>query len=163
MGYNTEFMGSVSVEPPLNTAEQDFLNDLAETRRIDRVKGPLYVGGESGPNGGQAADIHDYNRHHPDQPSLWLQWVSADDGASIEWDDNEKFYSAEEWMRYIIDNLFSPEAKAYVKRNHTGDKRLDAFTFDHVFNGSIIAQGEDAADRWKLIVADNVVTVVELE
>lgn len=164
MGYTTTFMGSVSVEPALNAAEQDFLHDLAETRRMDRVKGPLYVGGESGATGqGPSADIHDYNRHHPDQPGLWLQWVSADDGASIEWDDNEKFYNAEEWMRYLIDNLFSPEARDYVNRNHTGDKRLDLFTFNHVFNGSIIAQGENTDDRWKLIVKDNVVTSVALE
>lgn len=163
MGYDTTFMGSISVEPPLNQSEIDFLSDLSQTRRMDRVKGPLYVGGEASPAGGQSKDIHDYNQPHPDQPGLWLQWIATEDGSAIEWDENEKFYYSLEWMTYIIDHLFSPAARKYVERNHTGDKRLNDFTFDHFFNGSIIAQGEDPSDRWKLIVKDNVVSEVALE
>lgn len=163
MGYTTDFMGSISVEPPLNESEISFLQDLSQTRRMGRVKGPLYVGGETAAGGGYSKDIHDYNEPPEDQPSLWLQWVPTEDGTAIEWDGNEKFYYSEEWMTYIIDNLFASSARDYVSRHHTGDKRLNDFTFNHVFNGSIIAQGEDPSDRWKLIVTDNTVTSKELE
>ncbi len=39
--------------------------------------------------------------------------------------------------------------------------RKDSRTLDHVLNGTIDAQGEDANDRWRLIVTNNVVTTQE--
>lgn len=35
MGYTTEFSGSVSISPPLNQAEIDFLNKFSESRRLN--------------------------------------------------------------------------------------------------------------------------------
>jgi hypothetical protein len=36
------------------------------------------------------------------------------------------------------------------------------FTFDHVVNGTIDAQGDDPDDRWQLVVVDNEVRVHRL-
>jgi hypothetical protein len=164
MGYTTEFDGSVSINPPLNEAEISFLHDLADTRRMNRTKGPLYVGNTANFGQDHAADILDYNSPHPDQPGLWLKWDVNEDGTEISWNGDEKFYDSEEWMIYLINNLFSETGRAYVAQNKVvaPDERFASFTFDHVFDGEILAQGEDMSDRWLLIVKDNVVTVEAL-
>lgn len=148
MGYDKTFKGSISVEPPLNASEISFLQDLSENMRINRVRGPLYVGGETTSDGEPARDIHDSGKPYPDQPDIWMQWVATDDGAGIEWDGNEKFHYPMEWMQYLIDNLFSSSARKYVARHHTGDERLNDFTFDHSFNGSILVYEDGSEIEW---------------
>jgi hypothetical protein len=81
--------------------------------------------------------VADDNRVHP--------------AAALEWDGGEKFYESAEWMKYLIDQFLRPGAVA------EGQPGFEAFTFDHVCNGVIEAQGEDPDDKWKLIVTDNVV------
>lgn len=160
MGYTTDFTGEVTVEPPLNADEVSFLKDFNNTRHMHRVRGPLYAPGDLG--AGKDLDVIEINSPDPSQPGLWCQWVSNDEGTAIEWDQNEKFYNAAAWMTYLIDNLLSESGREYVQKHHSGDARLDSFTFDHVVNGEIEAQGEDSSDHWKLIVTDNVLTIKSL-
>ena len=162
MGYTTEFEGSVSIEPPLNASEISYLRSFAESRRMNRTQGPLYVEG-SGFRGQNSSDdgVIDGNRPHPDQPGLWCQWVPTDDGADLEWDGGEKFYESPQWMKYIVQKLLAPEGKGYVAAHIDEDPRLAHFTNDHVVNGEIFAQGEENEDRWWLQVTDNEVFVTE--
>ena len=159
MGYHTDFTGEVKVSPPLNLDEQSFLSDLNETRRMKRTKGPLFV---AGGDNSSALDVINGNTSDPTQPGLWCKWEPADSGHVIRWDGAEKFYDSEEWMRYLIDNLLSEKGREYVEKHHSGDPRLNRFTFDHVVNGTIEAQGEIDEDKWLLIVKNNVVTHMEL-
>jgi hypothetical protein len=161
MGYTTDFSGQVSVTPPLNPHEISFLTDLATTRRMDRTKGPLYAVNDGNFGQSHADDILNYNRPHADQPGLWLQWVPTEDGTAIEWDEGEKFYEAAAWMKYLVQNLLAPSARAYIEAHKGEDARLAHFTCDHVVNGQIEAQGEDPGDRWVLVVRDNVVSTAD--
>ena len=157
MGYTTDFHGTVSIDPPLNEHEVEFLRDFAQTRRMTRAAGPYYVGGDDDRNSG---DIYDFNRPPDGQPGLWCQWVPDLTGQFLEWDGGEKFYHAAEWMKYLIDHFIKPGAEAQELIKGLPDKvqvQFAYFTFDHVVNGTIEAQGEDADDRWALIVKDNVV------
>lgn len=44
MGYNTDFSGSLTIEPPLNIDEISYLTDFAESRRnLRKDAGPLAV------------------------------------------------------------------------------------------------------------------------
>jgi hypothetical protein len=157
MGYTTDFDGIVSIQPPLNSDEVSFLKDLAETRRMERQKGPLFVKGTGDFGQGQDSDIRNYNAPDASQPGLWLQWVPSFDGTHLTWDGNEKFYHAEDWMAYLI-MLLSPKGKSYVKKSVAQDERLKKFTCDHTLNGVIHAQGEYSDDSWSLVVVDNNVT-----
>ncbi len=174
MGYTTDFTGEIEVTPPLNADEISFLTELSGTRRMKRTRGPLYAHDDG--NFGQGAmagngdknatsDVLEYNTPDASQPSLWLQWVPSEDGKYISWNEAEKFYSSAEWMKYIINNLFSSEAIDYVMEhaNASQDKRLLNFTFNHVFNGEIEAQGEDSSDRWLLVVENNKVFIKEAQ
>ena len=154
MGYTTEFAGTITVDPPLNEQEVEFLNKFADTRRMHCAQGPYYVD-----RGGFADQEHedgviDYNRPPEGQPGLWCQWVIGDEG-DIEWDGGEKFYCAAEWMEYIIDHFLKP--------NCIAKNALPFLQANHTCNGTIEAQGEDMDDRWKLIVTDNVVSTISLE
>ncbi len=153
MDYTTEFDGSVTVDPPLNAAEVAYLKKFNESRRMQRSNGPYFVDGA----GDYAPDIENGNFPDPSQPGLWCQWVPSDDGTVIEWDGNEKFYNSEAWMVYLIDHFLKPDARAAS----VGDPQFTDFTFDHVLNGQIQAEGEDSDDVWLLVVKDNVVSKIE--
>lgn len=61
----------------------------------------------------------------------------------MEWDQNEKFYEYVAWLRYMIDNFFSPAG--------------------HKLNGTVEFQGESFDDRGAIVVTDNVVEVLEMQ
>jgi len=159
MGYTTDFEGDVTVEPPLNAAEIQYLDRFAETRRMDRDHGPYYVEGSGDFGQGGDPDIRNFNTPPDDQPGLWCQWVPTPDGTAIVWDGGEKFYHAEAWMKYIIQHFLQPKAHA----SKVDDEQFAEFTFDHILNGEIYAQGEEANDTWKLIVRDNEVLTAEAQ
>src|SRR5262245_48577210 len=164
MGYTTEFTGSVTVVPPLNEHEVAYLRRFAESRRMLRGNGPYYTGtGYAGQD--QEPDIIEYGEPAEGQPGLWCQWTPTDDGAGIEWDGEEKFYSAEHWMPYLIDTFLRQGAQL---QHELADRvagryyapEFEHFTFDHVVNGTIDAEGEEEDDVWRLVVTDNEVEVV---
>lgn len=153
MGYTTDFYGSVTVEPPLNEHERDYLREFSGSRRMDRANGPYFVKGDGAFGQGGGPDvIHSHNAPPAGQPGLWCQWAASEDGTEIEWDGGEKFYDSVEWMQYLIDHFFRAGALA---QGDTTDERFAHFTFDHVVNGTIRAEGEDSDDRWALVVTDN--------
>jgi len=155
MGYDTQFTGRVTVAPPLNPREIAYLRKFANTRRMERANGPYYVDG-TGPYGqGRDADIIDYNQPPAGQPGRWCGWVPTETGETIEWNSVEKFYEATAWMQYLVDHFLKPGSHAQ------GQPGFEHFTFNHVLNGTIDAQGEDPDDTWQLIVKDNEVTSTE--
>lgn len=165
MGYTTDFDGSVAIDPPLNPTEIAYLRKFAETRRMARERGPYFVGGSGDFGQGDDADVIEYNDPPDGQPGLWCQWVPTDDGTALEWDGGEKFYDSPAWMAYLIDTFLKEGCT--VQREILRHERIagsplpdelrqfKGFTFDHVLNGVIYAQGEDPDDKWRLTVERN--------
>lgn len=152
MGYTTNFWGQIVVKPALSEKEIAYLNNFSGTRRM-REKGEYYCGtGYAGQD--KELDIIDFNFPPPEQPNLWCSWVPTENGDAIEWDEHEKFYSAAEWMWYLIQNFLKPDPIAKIRF-----PKQFAFLKGHICNGTIEAQGEDSEDRWRLIVKDNEVSV----
>lgn len=141
MGYSTDFVGSIKIEPPLTPKSIKFLTKFNQTRRMHRSKGPHFVDGTGDMGQGLDPDIICYNTPDPSQPGLWCNWIPTPDGTAIEWDGGEKFYEAEAWMEYIINNYITPHG--------------------HKCSGVIQAYGEDPSDLWQLHVTNNVVTTKE--
>lgn len=158
MGYTTEFDGQIVISPPLNAVEVAYLRRFSGTRRMDRLLGPYYVDGGGYAGQAREPDIDDYNAPPPGQPGLWCHWVPTDDGTALEWDGSEKFYDGEEWMRYLIAHFLTGTDGTF--KNHSDS---EGFTFDHMANGTIIAQGEDPTDQWRLVVHENHVTREDIE
>jgi len=70
-------------------------------------------------------------------PGSWCQWEPTADGSAIRWDGGEKFYDAAEWMRAVVEKFVAPAGS--------------------VANGTVLAQGEEADDRWAVVVEDSAV------
>ncbi|MGA8116100.1 MAG: hypothetical protein WCA46_20770 [Actinocatenispora sp.] len=167
MGYTTTFTGRVTVVPPLNGHEIDYLERFAGSCRMHRTKGPYFVDG--GGHRGQdiEPDVLDGGRAAPpEQPGRWCGWVPSADGSSLGWDGGEKFYDSAEWMAYLIDTFLRPGAAVDRERADPTAGRVQPeafahFTFDHTVSGVIEAEGEDEEEgRWRLEVRDNTVHVV---
>ncbi|MFD6656844.1 hypothetical protein ACFWEB_17090 [Streptomyces parvus] len=148
MGYSTEFTGYVTVSPPLNPAEIAYLDQFSDTRRMNRPAGPYATTDDSYSDLGRDG----YNTPPEGQPGLWCNWEPTRDGTALKWNGVEKFYDADAWMAYLIDHFLQPGGKAQ------GQPGFEGFTFDHVVNGEITAQGEDPDDTWTLHVTSNAVT-----
>lgn len=142
MGYTTEFEGKISIDPPLNAAEIAFLQAFADSRRMDRKDGPYALVPDHGPG------VVDHNTPPAGQPGLWCQWVPTEDGTGLVWDGGEKFYSATEWMQYLIDHFLAPNAAAIGK--------VPGIVGGHTLSGLIQAQGEEDDDVWHIVVSGNV-------
>lgn len=104
-------------------------------------------------------------------PGLWCQWVPGGDlddplrnATVLGWDGGEKFYDSVDWMIYLVDNFLRPHAFASSDKGRelvelAGEtERFSHFTFDHVLNGIIEAQGEESDDHWRLVVVNNEVS-----
>ncbi len=153
MGYTTDFDGQIDIVPALNDQEREFLTKFADTRRMNRTKGPYFVEGGGFAGQDREDDVIDGNAPPPDQPSLWCQWVPSNDGDAIVWDEGEKFYESPEWMVYLIQH--------FLGTNPLAKGELD-FLQGHTLNGTISAQGEDPNDMWLLHVTDNTVSTEAL-
>lgn len=146
MGYNTDFKGSIAIDPPLNTEEIEFLTHFSESRRVARLSGPYTVTGE-----GVDDDVINYNTPPPGQPGLWCDWVPTSNGMFLRWNNNEKSYDNEHWIAYLIEHFLKPGCRAKEK--------LPFLQANHVLNGIVEARGEDFDDRWFIRVHNNVVAV----
>lgn len=156
MGYTTVFEGSIAIEPPLSEIEREFLARFIQSRRWDRPEGPYETREEHEERDAwRGARLGAYNDPPLGQPGLWCQWEASEDGRFLRWDGGEKFYAAAEWMAYLIHHFFAPHPWA-----KEADSRFEGFG-GHVFNGEILAIGEEAwSDAWLLKVRDNSVSVV---
>ena len=109
MGYQTDFDGQLTLNKQLSLDDYQWLKNFNDER-------------------------HEETKY----PGLYCQWIPTEDGKHIEWDGNEKFYDYVEWMKWLIENFFTPKG--------------------YVLNGKIDWEGEEQGDVGKIIVKDNVVT-----
>ena len=162
MGYHTEFSGQVTVVPPLNPYEGEYLDRFAETRHVYRRAGPYVVGGDIPDNA-----VLDVDRPPPELPGYWCQWVPAAAGDALVWNGAENFRDAEKWLAYLVGAFLEPAAAV---RRELADPVAGRFYpavfrhfgFDHTLNGKVYAAGEEPDDRWRIEVRDNVVHVIRL-
>lgn len=160
MGYSTDFRGGLTINPPLNKEQIEYIQLFAKTRRMRRdaniaeklddpvrIAAGLPIGPEAqyfvGGKGFYGQDIDesvtDNNSPPRPQPELWCQWTVSDDGALLEWDGGEKFYSHGDWLWYVITHFF-------VRWGRTLD-------------GVIEWRGEDWDDTGSYIVKNNEITI----
>src|SRR5690606_23297660 len=94
------------------------------------------------------------------KPAIWCNWIADEDG-ELSWNEEESTYGHDQWLVWLIQHLFGPEARAFVDEHLDDDPRLQHFTCDHTVNGEVDAQGEDPDDMWQIKVVDNDVRVLE--
>lgn len=154
MGYTTDYVGRIDVEPPLNPSERAYLERFSVSRRWDRPEGP-YSLTSAQEQADTDAWIHRQNRPAAGQPSLWCQWIPCFRGCCVTFDGHEKFSAGPLWMRYLIDHFLCPGAEA----QGSGLPEFADFTFDHRADGLIVGCRRDNRELSAIHVYDNVVSV----
>ena len=147
MGYRTQFIGDLEIQPPLNDAEFSYLVAFAESRRCRRPQGPYWV-----PDNPVAADTEyddlpddDYNRPARGQPELWCPWVPGSARhLVIDSNGDGKHYAPGRWLQYLLTHFLRPGGLA------RGDASgfFDDFTFDHEVVGLMAACRDDTGELW---------------
>lgn len=153
MGYTTDFLGHIDIDPPLNDTEIAYLSAFRRSRRWDRPGGPYDVPPNPFADERVDVDIDAYNRPAPGQPQLWCQWAVCWDGCCLTFDGDEKFYEPERWLRYLIDNFLVSGGKAST----SGLPIFEEFSFSHRLDGLIIGCRRDTREMFALCVDDSVV------
>jgi hypothetical protein len=151
MGYTTDFIGWVQIEPPLNQHETDYLRAFNRTRRWDRSEGRFVVLAHPLADDEPESDVDAYNRPAKGEPGLWCPWTVTGDGTAIAHDGREKAYDATRWLEYLIRTFLRPGAYAST----VDDPVLEGFTFDHVCDGAIASCRRDTGRVAVILVIDN--------
>lgn len=130
MHYDTDFIGSIRVSPPLGDDEIDVLLDLADSQRTLRGT----------PTGRGNAEV----------PFARMAWDVCLDGCCLWWTGEEDDKWIGPSLAFMVDHWFRHGAVG------EGHPRLAAFTFDHVLDGVVAVRGRDRSTVVE--VSSNVVT-----
>lgn len=157
MGYNTDFGGSFTLTPALSEAQQTYLIDFSESKRMKRsaakcsgiadpvreavglpvgVEGEYCVFNANDGSYGQSVDasVIDSDIAASTQPSYpWCGWEPAENGSKLKWGEMEKAYDYLEWLKYINESFLKPWGVVIDGKVHwSGDDIED--------NGTIFAK-----------------------
>lgn len=154
MGYTTDFIGHIDIEPRLNASEIAYLEAFRHTRHFDRGGSPYEVPGNPLAPDADGVPTERYNALAPGVPQLYCQWTVCGTGCCLAYDGDEKFYEPIAWLRYLIDHLLGPGAAA----ERAGHPQLEAFTFDHRLHGMVVGCRRDTRELFAITVSDNCVT-----
>jgi hypothetical protein len=151
MGYTTDYIGHIDIEPGLNEAELAYLIAFSESRRCVRTGDPYAV-----PDDPRADDRRTFpgNTYHvpPEgQPGLWCDWVPCWDGCCLAYNGVERFYGGVTWLHYLIDHFLKPGAAA----SRSGDPTFSDFGFDHVLEGLVVGCRRDNKELFAIEVKGN--------
>lgn len=150
MGYTTDIIGHFTITPPLNAAEEEWLQAHAQTRHWWRPDGP-YVVLDNPALPEEHDDSGTYSLTYPGTPGLWCGWTPCCEGACLAHDGIEKFYEPTAWLRYLIKHFLRDGAQAQT----SGEPQFEDFTFDHVVSGAVAAHRRDTGRLWLIKVSNN--------
>lgn len=148
MGYTTDFVGHINIDPPLNERERMYLEAFHGSRRFDRGGDPYEIPGNPAAERVTEIAAQTYDRVMPGQPSPWCRWVPCWDGCCLALDGEEKIYQAERWLEYLRCHFLSAEAPG------RDSAFLDGFTFDHQLEGMVVGCRRDNKELFSIIAED---------
>jgi hypothetical protein len=153
MGYTTDFIGHIDIEPSLNVDEIAYLTAFSASRRCERPGGAYAVPGNPLAEDMDSWPSDQVNRVAAGQPGFWCDWVPCWDGCCLAYDGVEKFYQPVRWMGYLIDHFLKPGALAST----SGDPLFANFTFDHLLDGVVVGCRRDNKELFSIVVDQSVV------
>lgn len=119
--------GALTITPPLDPAQRDYLAAFATSRRVMRdpqilvsvvdplreavhlplgTDGAFFVADQSQEVAGP--DVVDVNRPPGGQPSLYCNWTPTADGRALVWAGEDSFEAPSEWIGYLRASFLAP-------------------------------------------------------
>jgi hypothetical protein len=143
MGYQTDFVGYLHVQPALNEAEIELINNIA---RIDyeRQRGGLRpVDDRLGSTLSLLGSA----------PGGWSSWAACLEGCCLSYDGGDKANYMIPWLKYLMATYLVPGAPA------ADESGFEDFTCDHVLNGMVVGSRRDNRQLYSITVRENEVEV----
>lgn len=142
MGYQTDLVGYLHVQPELNATEIAFVNGITH-RAISQDAGLRSV------------DDHEKARLELESvaPWGWSNWAACSEGCCLSYDGGDKANQMVPWLKYLLSTYLVPGAPAQ------GRPGYEDFTCDHVVNGMVVGSRRDNRELYAICVEENAVTV----
>jgi len=162
MGFSTKYLGHLTIHPPLNDAEADWLRAFAAVDRrlytepYEVAMNPRAVEFDAlqerrSGDGHHGWDPFTSLTPRDGTPYPHLDWAPCLEGCCLAWNGTEKSRMSEEWLQYLIDHFLRPGAHARL----AGRPEFEQFTFDHVVDGVIAAERDDTRELFLIVCEDN--------
>ncbi|WP_109508680.1 hypothetical protein [Nocardioides speluncae] len=144
MGYQTDFVGYLHVDPPLNAREIELINSISHSIYLDRrPSGPRALGEDEGV----------INAVKAEAPWGWSNWTSCAKGCCLSYDGGDKANQMVPWLKYLMASFLVPGATVQSL------PEAGALTCDHVLNGMVVGSRRDNRELYSITVRDSAVEV----
>jgi hypothetical protein len=144
MGYQTDFVGYLHVQPALTEPEIALVNRISGSIHLDRDRSGLRAVEE------EDAALCELTA---DAPYGWSNWTCCSQGCCLSYDGGDKANHMVPWLKYLMATFLVPGATAAER---TGFEEL---TCDHVLNGMVVGSRRDNRELYSITVRENEVEV----
>lgn len=147
MAYSIDYIGHISVFPPLNEAEFSFLTAFCEsTHELGMAKYDVSDNPRAPHPAGAVRALERPN----DLPGVFCPWLPSCTGRCfVIPNDGSDRRDAAVWLEFLIDHFLKPGAQA----SRSGIEEFASFAFDHRVDAVVAAHRSDSGALW-LIRAD---------
>jgi hypothetical protein len=153
MGFDTDYFGAFTIDPPLGEAETEWLRAYAVCPGTGGPSGPYELAMNPRQVGHDPNDPERRKKYGWEgwPPGPMCDWEPSTCRGFLSWNGQERSNDARDWIPYLIDHFLRPGAHAST----SGLPDFDAFTFDHVVYGAVAAGRHDSDRLYLLLVEDN--------
>ncbi len=141
MGYQTDFIGYLQLEPPLGPLERSFINRISGSPFLQEPGGALRVADED------EEVLRELTRS---APRGWSNWTSCPQGCCLSYDGGDKATHLAPWLKFLM--------ATFLVRGATAEG-IDGFTCNHVLSGMVVGSRRDTRELYSITVRDNEVEV----
>lgn len=141
MGYQTDFIGYLQIEPPLGARERSFINRISGSLFLPESGGSLRLADE---------DDEVLRELMSGAPRGWSNWTVCPQGCCLSYDGGDKANHMAPWLTFLIVTFLMPGATA---------EGVSGVTHDHVLNGMVVGSRRDNRELYSITVRDNKVEV----
>lgn len=141
MGYQTDWIGYLQIDPPLGERERSFVNRISGSPFLQESEGHLRVADE---------DDEALRRLMTDAPRGWSNWTVCPQGCCLSYDGGDKANHMAPWLKFLMATFLVPGAAA---------DGMDGITCDHVLTGMVVGSRRDTRELYSIAARDNEVEV----
>jgi hypothetical protein len=136
MGYQTDWIGYLHVQPAFNDTEIEFINRVSHSifqeSTLDREQIEATL---------SELDV---------RPPRWhSNWTVCSEGCCLSYDGGDKANDMVQWLGYLMATFLAPEAFC------SGKPGFEEFTCDHVLNGMVVGSRRDNRELYSITAVEN--------
>jgi hypothetical protein len=141
MGYQTDFIGYLHIQPPLGRRESSLVNRISGSPFLQEPGGGLRVADE---------DDEVLRELMRQGPRGWSNWTACPQGCCLSYDGGDKANHMVPWLNFLMATFLVPGAAA---------DGISGMTCDHVLTGMVVGSRRDTRELYSITARDNVVEV----